>query len=117
MGIEKAEGTSTSNTVDEDDSNDEERQGHTTTESANGDDKILSMVHSTWIEQVLESSKASLSDCRSVCCISETEQKAYHLIEKGTAYYSSLLRMGESFWRRGTIGIHGTNSLPSLMNN
>ena len=40
-------GISSPNTLDEVDSNDEERQGHTTTESANGDDEIPSTVRSS----------------------------------------------------------------------
>ena len=39
-------GTSSLNALQENDSNDEEWQGHTTTESENGDNEIPSTVHS-----------------------------------------------------------------------
>ena len=43
----RQKGTSSPNTLDEVDSNDEEQKGHTTTESANGDDEITSTVRSS----------------------------------------------------------------------
>ena len=43
----RQKGTSSPNALDEDDSNDEERLGHTTTESANVDNDILFTVRSS----------------------------------------------------------------------
>ena len=69
-------------TVDED-SDDDERYGNTT-ETPNGDEEVQSSVCSSACrEQVPESSEASVRDrFRSVCCISECEDKAYHSMER-----------------------------------
>ena len=77
-------------------SDDDKRHGNTT-ENANCGKEVPSSVGSwTCREQVLESNKASLTDrCRSVCCFSEYEHKAYHL--KKRSILSLFVKNGQKF--------------------